>query len=146
MTDIKRANQYDIDRVERQTNDDDCCDIISESFHKGNYYFLQLSNFGKSILILKFVIAFCWFLASFVGIIVGAAYSQSQICQNIVNITINNTFINSTIPQQYIMDVEEVSQSVNLSMWLISNGAIWLVLMISMSIYIISNKTWSISF
>jgi len=131
---MSQANKYAVE-VGYSPNNESFCSIISEAFYKIYFKFSNQSFFVKCITLLQIIVVFFWVFASFVGIVVGSA--SPQICQQVVNVSINNTFINSTVPQQYITDIEDVSQSVNLNSWLISNGVIWLLLMICIGLYVI---------
>lgn len=84
---------------------------------------------------------FIWFLLPMLNIIFGSVFINTPICQKTSNTTITTNSGNSTnSTNTYINRVEEISPTVNLSIWLIVNGVFWLVLLLCSVLYFVIKK------
>jgi hypothetical protein len=135
---MSRASKYNVDveiGEQRKNTELNCCESIIDFFEDKKYKFSQLSSKQKTKYIIFAFTVFLWFLLAILNIIFGSVFVNTPICQRTSNTTIipANNSTNST--NSYVERVEEISPTVNLSVWLIVNGVFWLVLLIFSAFY-----------
>jgi hypothetical protein len=101
------------------------------------------SCFKKTQYIIVLAI-FVWFILSNVNIGLGITYMNTPICTHQINVTSNKTQNNSfslITNNTYEIQIEEITPTVNLSIWLIINGYIWQYAIVFSIMYALIDKT-----
>jgi hypothetical protein len=102
------------------------------------------SCFRKYYEYLISIAIFCWLILSIINVGTGITYMNTPICTK-TNVIINNSISNNqNIPlnNTYITKIQEITPTINLSLWLIINGFVWqYLIIISIIYYIIGNNS-----
>ncbi len=135
-----RQSKYDIETGRHNKNQEfDCCSYMPRFIDDTWDNFKALSTFQKIKFIFN-VFLFCfWFILAMTGIAIGSGYINQPICTKMINQTLNQTslLINNT----YGQEIDKITPTVNLDIWLIVNGVIWMFSLILVLIYMFITAT-----